>query len=45
MFTSGYNDFCELDDVGMKTQQSRAFTIERIEYKLQTFFFLDNEIS
>ncbi len=30
MFTSGYNDFCELDDQGMKIQQTRSYVIERI---------------
>lgn len=44
MFTSGYSDFCELDDIGMNVQQKRCYNIERIQYKLHTYFFVDAEI-
>lgn len=42
MFTSGYNDFCELDDWGMGIQQKRNWSIDRIQYKLHTYFFVDS---
>lgn len=44
MFTSGYSDFCELDDIGMNVQQKRCYSIERIQYKLHTYFFIDPEV-
>lgn len=40
MFTSGYNDVSEFDDKGMSTQQKRCFTIEKIQYRIQTYFFV-----
>lgn len=40
-FTTGYSDYSEFDDVGMKVQQRRSYIIERIQYKLQTYFFVD----
>jgi hypothetical protein len=39
MFTSGYNDIAEYDNVGMGLMQQRAFTIERIVYNLHTYQF------
>jgi len=27
MFTSGYNDVCELDDIGMGLQQRRCWNV------------------
>ena len=42
MFTSGYSDVSELDNVGMQYQQKRNYQIERIKYKLQTYHFIDS---
>lgn len=42
MFTSGYNDISELDTTGMQIQQKRCWNIDRIQYKLHTYFFTDN---
>lgn len=42
MFTSGFNDKCEVDDVGMQIQQKRCWNIDRIQYKLHTYFFVDS---
>ncbi len=39
MFTSGYNDIAEFDNVGMGLIQQRAFKIERIVYNLHTYQF------
>lgn len=44
MFTSGYNDMCEFDNVGMGLMQARNYQINKIQYKLQTYNFVDNEI-
>ena len=44
MFTSGYCDYSEIDTNGMANMQKRNYTIERIQYKIQTYHFLDSEI-
>lgn len=41
MFTSGYNDVSEMDNIGINLQQKRNYQIERIKYKLQTYQFID----
>ena len=41
MFTSGYNDMCEADDIGMKIPQARCWNIDRMQYKMHTYFFPD----
>lgn len=44
MFTSGYCDYSEVDSTGINIQQKRNYTIERIQYKLQTYHFLDEQM-
>lgn len=44
MFTSGYNDIAEYDNVGMGLMQQRAFNIVRIVYNLHTYQFYDPQI-
>lgn len=39
MFTSGYNDISEFDNVGMGLMQQRAFKITRLVYNLHTYQF------
>ncbi len=39
MFTSGYNDISEFDNVGMGLMQQRAFKISRIVYNMHTYQF------
>lgn len=39
MFTTGYNDISEFDTNGMKLQQSRAFSIRRMNYNMHTYQF------
>jgi hypothetical protein len=39
MFTSGYNDIAEYDNVGMGLVQKRNFKITRVEYCLHTYQF------
>jgi hypothetical protein len=44
MFTSGYNDISEYDNVGMGLMQQRAFTVERLVYNLHTYQFWNAEM-
>ena len=44
MFTSGYNDIAEFDNVGMGLMQKRAFTIQRLVYNLHTYQFYNPEM-
>lgn len=39
MFTSGYNDVSEYDNVGMGLLQQRAFKVTRLVYNLHTYQF------
>lgn len=41
MFTSGYNDVSELDNIGITLMQGRNYQINKIVYKLQTYSFVD----
>jgi hypothetical protein len=44
MFTSGYCDMSEFDNVGIGLQQNRNYQITKIVYKLQTYNFVDEDI-
>lgn len=44
MFTFGYNDVSEFDDVGIKIQQKRCWNIDRMQYKLHTYFFVEPSV-
>lgn len=44
MFTSGYCDMSELDNIGIGLQQNRNYQITKIVYKLQTYNFVDEDI-
>lgn len=44
MFTSGYNDISELDDVGSFTQQTRSFGVNKLTYNMHTYSFWDPQI-
>ena len=39
MFTSGYNDISQYDNIGMGLMQQRAFRVSRIIYNLHTYQF------
>lgn len=39
MFTSGYNDISEFDNIGMALMQKRAFQVTRVVYNLHTYQF------
>ena len=42
MFTSGYNDISEFDNVGMGIQQQRAFQVTNFVYNLHLYQFGPN---
>ena len=44
MFTSGYNDVSEYDNVGMGLMQQRNFKITRLVYNLHTYSFWNAEM-
>lgn len=39
MFTSGYNDIAEFDNIGMGLMQQRSFRVVRMVYNLHTYQF------